>query len=318
MDGDEDASGVRRELTAGEGGRVDSVVASAWPDVSRARIQRLIAEGMVTVNGTIVRKSSNVAEGALIAVSFPKRQPVVSTAAESVVVLFEDDDLIVIDKPSGTVVHDSPSNRAPSVVGWFQQKYADLAAAFDVDRPGVVHRLDRDTTGVLVLAKKPEAQGRLSKSFEVRDAHKKYLALCSGVPEVPKGMVDAAIGRDPVDRTRMTILKHGRDARTLYEVVASADGKALIEASPETGRTHQIRVHLAAIGAPVVGDRTYGREAKTRQLLHAWQLTIPHPAGGSLEVTAGVPRDFQDAAEQCGFGREVMRYCEPSPPVRHS
>lgn len=318
MGDDRVPSGPRRELIASRAGRVDAVIAAAWPDVSRARIQRLIAEGNVTVDGRPVRKSASVSIGARIEVRLESGPPVrrATVAAEGIEILFEDDRLIAVSKPAAVVVHDSAGAPAPSVAGWFLGRYPAEADRFSAGRPGIVHRLDKDTTGVLVLAKDPHSQHLISRAFEKREVAKTYVAICGGRPRHEKGSVETSIGRDPADRTRMAVVAHGRNAVTEFEVVAHSDDRSLIEVRPRTGRTHQIRVHLSAVGCPVAGDAVYGRVPGPRQMLHAWRIAVPHPGGGSLEVTAPLPADFRLCAESSGLGRDVVRYCESLPARR--
>src|SRR5690606_21959417 len=176
---------------------------------------------------------------------------------------------------------------------WFAARFDLDLPAFDAEHPGVVHRLDKDTTGVLLLAKTPFAQSSLSSAFEQRTARKTYLAVCDGRPSQDRAVIDAPIARHPGDRTRMAVTHSGREARTEYEVLAADSERSFLVVRPETGRTHQIRVHLAAIGVPVTFDRVYGTPGEGRQMLHAWQLAIPQPKGGVLTVTAPMPPDMQ-------------------------
>ena len=305
-------------MTAERSGRVDAVLAAAWPDMTRARVQRLIAGGTVTVNGNPVRKSAVVDVGDEVVAYIPARgERKAPPEGPPLAVLFEDRALVAIDKPSGIAAHAGPTTMGPTVAGWFLARYPSLSKAFDVERPGIVHRLNKDTTGVMMLAKTPRAQSSLSAAFEAKDVAKTYLALCDGVPELPRGVVDGPIGRHPGDRTRMAIVRRGREARTLYEVIASGHGRSFIEARPETGRTHQIRVHLAAIGASVMGDSVYGKgDEEQRQLLHAWRLRIAHPSGGDLEITSPLPDDMREAASEWGLEKAIVRYCAPVSPVR--
>jgi 23S rRNA pseudouridine1911/1915/1917 synthase len=320
----------RRELTATACGRVDAVLAAAFPDLSRSRLQRLIADGRATVNGAIVRKSADVALGDVVAVEIPPVDHPVPAITLVLPVLYEDSALLAVDKPAGIAVHGAPGDTAPCVATWFLASYPDLAPAFDAERPGVVHRLDKNTSGVLLLAKTPRAQAALSAAFESRAVEKTYLAICRGVPRQPRAVVDGAIARHPDDRTRMAIVKRGgRDARTEYEVLGSDHGNAFLLVHPSTGRTHQIRVHLAAIGAAVMGDHTYGRQSgdapvthhsslvtPARHLLHAWRITIPHPDGGMITVTAPLAADMRAAARSLGFEGLALPYTEPVPPER--
>ena len=300
-----------------EEGRLDAVIAAAFPDLSRARVQRLIAGKAVLVDGLPARKSTYVQQGARVAVTLPEtRREVVPTGLD-LPVLHEDEHLLAIDKPAGLLAHDAPAEPgAPSVAAWFVERFPGEAAAFDVERPGIVHRLDKHTSGVLLLAKTPAAQAALSAAFEARETGKQYLALCDGIPQRDRAVIDADIGRSHADRRRMAVASDGRSARTEYEVLAAAREHSLLLAKPLTGRTHQIRVHLAAIGAPVAGDELYGRGPGPRHLLHAWRLTVPHPAGGELTVTAPLPGDMRAAIDDAGFSAQAAPYTEPVAPTR--
>lgn len=306
-----------RSLTAPASGRLDAVLAGAFADLSRARVQRLIDAGHARVNGSPARKAMNVAEGDALELEVPATPHESVPTGLELPVLYEDDQLCVIDKPAGLAVHGAPGDTGPSVAAWWLEKLGEAAGAFDVERPGIVHRLDKDTSGVLVLARTPAAQAALSAAFEARTTKKTYLAIVEGVPDRPKAVIDAPIDRHPGDRTRMAIVTRGREARTAYEVLHSDGRKALIEVHPETGRTHQIRVHLAAIGVPVSDDAVYGkREPGGRQLLHAYQLAIPHPAGGTLTVTAPIPADLDRAMRAIGADAEAVRFARPTTPLR--
>ena len=300
-----------------EEGRLDSVLAAAFPDLSRARVQRLIASEAVLVDGAPARKSAHVERGAQVAITLPDTPRDVPPSGLSLPVLHEDADLLAIDKPAGLLVHDAPAEPgAPTVAGWFVEHWPSEAAAFDVERPGIVHRLDKHTSGVLLLAKTPTAQTALSAAFEARETQKQYLALCDGIPQRERAVIDADLGRSHADRRRMAVTADGRSAQTEYEVLAAARERSLLLVKPLTGRTHQIRVHLAAIGAPVTGDALYGRGPGPRHLLHAWRLTVPHPRGGALTVTAPLPRDMHAATEDAGFAAQAAPYAEAVGPTR--
>ncbi|MCY3883075.1 MAG: RluA family pseudouridine synthase [Chloroflexi bacterium] len=300
-----------------EGGRLDAVLAAAYPDLSRARVQRLIANEAVLVNGEPARKSTHVEEGAQVAVTLPETRREVTPTGLSLPVLYEDEPLLAIDKPAGLLVHDAPAEPgAPSVAAWFIERHPDEAAAFDVERPGIVHRLDKHTSGVLLLAKTPAAQTALSAAFEARETGKQYLALCDGIPQRDRAVIDADIARSHADRRRMAVTGNGREAQTEYEVLAAARERSLLLVKPLTGRTHQIRVHLAAIGAPVAGDELYGRGPGPRHLLHAWRLAFPHPGGGELTVTAPLPADMRAAIDDAGFTPQAAPYAEAVDPTR--
>ncbi len=306
----------RREFVATAEGRLDAVLAAACPDLSRARLQRLIAEGHVTVNGAPAQKSLRVTEGDRLAVEIPETEHAAPATGVALNILYEDEHIVAVDKPPGLAVHGAPGDAGPSVAAWFVERYPAEARAFDAERPGIVHRLDKDTSGVLLLAKTPQAQAALSGAFEARETGKTYLAICEGVPQHERAVVDAAIARHPGDRTRMAITKRGRQARTEYQALASDSDRSLLLVKPESGRTHQIRVHLAAVGVPVANDRVYGRGGEGRQLLHAWRIAVPHPAGGTLMVTAPLPPDFLDAVRSMGAETVALPYAIPVPPLR--
>ncbi len=310
-------SGRRRRLLVAEDGRLDAVLAAACPDLSRARLQRLIAGGQVLVAGAPARKSAHVARGVEIVITLPEAVREAAPSGLSLPVLYEDGDLLAIHKPAGLLVHEAPAEPcAPNVAAWFIEHCPQEAAAFGVERPGIVHRLDKHTSGVLMLAKRPAAQAALGAAFEAREASKQYLALCDGIPRRTRAVIDAELGRSHADRRRMAVTAAGRSARTEYETLAAAHGRSLLLVRPLTGRTHQIRVHLAAIGAPVSGDERYGRGPGPRHFLHAWRLTVPHPRGGDLTVTASLPPDMLSAIAAVGFAEQVAPYAEALAPTR--
>ena len=308
---------ARRELVASASGRIDAVLAGAYPDISRARIQRLIASGNVTVNGDAVRKSGQVFEGDRLALDIPETEHVVFPTDITFPVLYEDDWLIAIDKPAGMVVHGAPGDTGPTVAMWMLERLGELARKFDVERPGIVHRLDKDTSGVLLLAKTPQAQAALSAGFESRTTKKTYLAITDGVPDRPRAVIDADIGRHPGDRTKMAVSRSGREARTEYEVLGKDHGLALVIVHPETGRTHQIRVHLAAIQSPVMFDRVYGKAGDGRQMLHAYQVAFVHPGrpGETLTITAPIPPDFSHEVRALHLDQLALTYEKALSPV---
>jgi 23S rRNA pseudouridine1911/1915/1917 synthase len=234
-------------------------------------------------------------------------------------ILYEDADLLAVDKPAGIPVHGAPGEQRETIASWFLAHYPAEAAAFDAEHPGIVHRLDRDTTGVLLLAKTPAAQAALSAAFEARTTAKTYLAVCDGVPRQPQAVIDAPIARDPADRTRMAIVRRGgREARTGYRLLGDDGRQSLLLVDLYTGRTHQARVHLAAVGVPVSGDATYGGTNPTadRQLLHAWRITVPHPGGDVLTVTSPLPADMVQAVRAMGLDGLASEYSAPHAPAR--
>lgn len=308
--------GTTRHLTADVSGRLDAVLAGAFDDLSRARVQRLIEGGFARVNGEIARKSTTVQPGDRLEVDVPETPHEAVPTGLSLPIIYEDARVAAIDKPAGLAVHGAPGDTQPSVAGWWLEQIQDTAGSFDAERPGIVHRLDKDTSGVLLLAKDPAAQAALSASFEHRDTKKTYLAVVDGVPLQQRAVVDAPIDRDPRDRTRMAVTTNGRASRTEYEVLGDDGRRALVVVRPETGRTHQIRVHLAAIGFPVVDDSVYGRKAsRGRQLLHAYQIEVPHPDGGTLTVTAPIPADMAAEIRSLGLETLASTYSAALPPT---
>ena len=319
---------MRRTFQVGSpsaGTRLDLFVAGACSDLSRSRIQKLIAEGAVRVDGGEARRAHHVRAGeeVTVEVSEPREIPLEAEAIP-LSILYEDDELLAIDKPPGLVVHPAPGHPSGTLVNALLHYVRDLAGIGGELRPGIVHRLDRDTSGVLLVAKTDRAHQMLSRQMRRRTLRKEYLAVVAGVPRVRKGEVALAIGRDPRDRKRMKAFRATGDeapagtrtARTLYEIEREWPplGVALLRCRLVTGRTHQIRVHLAAAGLPIVGDPVYGRArfpkvrdaelaaALTgfpRQALHAERVEFHHPATQELvEIVAPVPADLRDLLEK--------------------
>jgi 23S rRNA pseudouridine1911/1915/1917 synthase len=293
------------DLQVEEGGmRLDKYLAESVIELSRSAAQRLIDNDEVTVNGEPVKASYKVKRGDRIVTSLPAEQPALPVAeALPLRLVYEDQVLLVVDKPAGMVVHPAPGHSSGTLVNALLAHYPELAGSGnDVQartRPGIVHRLDRDTSGLILVAKNDKVRRALQKQFHDRQVRKAYLALVDGHVQPAWGRIEAPIGRDPHHRQRMAILPGGRDAVTEYHVLEqlshpvgpAAGDYTLVEAEPMTGRTHQIRVHLGSIGHPVVGDRVYGRRKTllpvTRQFLHARQLEFKHPVTGqrmSLEA----------------------------------
>jgi 23S rRNA pseudouridine1911/1915/1917 synthase len=294
-------------VPAGEGGqRLDRFLAQQSFLPTRSRIAALVREGLVTVDGTVRKASFTVSEGERIAVRLPPPEPSwVEPEEIDLDVLHEDDALIVIDKPAGMATHPAPGTRRGTLVAALLHRWRFAGDWPDPQRPGIVHRLDKDTTGVIVVAKTPGAMHALARQFSARTVRKRYRALVLGAPRDDEGVIDLPIGRDPVDRKRMQARAgQARAARTSFVVRERfASAAALLDVAPETGRTHQIRVHLASIGHAIVGDRVYGSgrapasasarvrdalERFPRQALHAASLTFRHPLGGA-EVTFEAP-----------------------------
>ena len=341
--------------------RLDKYILRQHPDFTRSRIEGLVKAGFVTVNGATAEKAGQkVAEGDEVVVEVPPPVPAVPQPEDIPLdVVFEDDDLIVVNKPAGLVVHPAPGHYTGTLVNALLHHCPGLAGIGGVARPGIVHRLDQDTSGLLVVAKTQVAMTRLAQAFASHvNVEKTYLAICHGRPPLDAGRIENLIGRHPVDRKRMAIVeRNGKRAVTNWQVIScghagrvtlpcsgrviqpcsgrvtlpcsgrviqSCSGRViqpcscgrgerlarpqnqnlfLIKCVIETGRTHQIRVHLASLGCPVVGDRVYGKPAldrqlspvPARQLLHAWRLSLWHPTKGvKLSFEAPLPADFQD------------------------
>jgi 23S rRNA pseudouridine1911/1915/1917 synthase len=287
-------------------GRRLDVFVSEVSGLSRARVQRLIEEGHVLVDGRAQKARHRVDAGESIQLHLPPTIPLELIPEQiSLDILYEDDDLIVLNKPAGMVVHPGAGRRSGTLVHALLAHCERLPGIGGVERPGIVHRLDRDTSGALVVAKTEVAHFSLSGQFKARMVKKRYLALVHGDLRQEHGRIEAPIGRREHDRKRMGVrIRDGREARTIYRVLRRLPGMTLLALDLETGRTHQIRVHLAHIGHPVVGDQVYGgrRERRRaasdepsveRQMLHAWRLGFSHPTRGVwVEFSAPIPRDF--------------------------
>lgn len=287
--------------TAGQ--RLDLAVVALAPHLSRSRVQALVEDGHVRVNGEAVKPRHKLREGDTITLHEPPPIPSEVVAEEiPLTILFEDEHLLVLNKPSGLVVHPGAGNQSGTLVNALLHHCEELSGIGGVERPGIVHRLDKDTSGCLVVAKNDAAHRNLSAQFAGRETTtKRYLAIARGVPRVPRGQIDAPIARHPVDRKKMAIAApgKGRPAQTLYGVVSTFQHPtglcSLIECRLLTGRTHQIRVHLKHLGNPLAGDAVYGRagDGFPRQMLHAWRLGFNHPITGQpVEFCAEIPPDF--------------------------
>jgi 23S rRNA pseudouridine1911/1915/1917 synthase len=299
----------RVELTVGESDdRIDRYLAQQRPDLSRAYVQKLIADGQVTLNGRTARASQRVEPGDVITMVIPPPRPLTAQPeAIPLTIIYEDADLLVIDKPAGLVVHPAPGHAAGTLVNAVLAHAPEVETGDDVTRPGIVHRLDKDTSGLLVVAKNERSLRFLSNQFKERTTEKVYVALLHGHLSPAQGEIDAPIGRDPRYRQRMAIVASGRAARTGYRVLRYVGPYTLVEVQLHTGRTHQIRVHCSAIGHAVVGDPVYGPRQSppglTRQFLHATRLRLRLPSTNEQrEFSAPLPSDL--AAMLAGLDRE--------------
>ncbi len=280
--------------------RLDKYLAEEYPELSRSRLQRFIEQGYVFVNGCVAKPGQRLKPGNTITLSLPALQQDIPTA-ESIPldIVYEDSDVIVINKPAGLTVHPSPGHVSHTLVNALLAYCPDLHDFDDAMRPGIVHRLDKDTSGLMVVAKSSSAQQYLISQFKSRLVSKTYLVLVKGKLSPLQGIIEAPVGRDLFDRKRMAVVMSGKEGRTRYQVKEYLDGYTLLEVHTETGRTHQIRVHLSAIGFPVVGDKVYGVKSAylKRQFVHAQRLGLRLPNGEYREFTCELPDDLRAGLE---------------------
>lgn len=310
----------RLRLQADQAGRLDAVVAALAPELSRSRVAALIKQGAVTVDGLVVgRASAKVAPGAQIEVDVPPPVPDEAVPQDlPLVVVYEDASIVVVDKPAGMVVHPSHGHADGTLVNALLHHVGDLSGIGGVQRPGIVHRLDRGTSGLLVVAKGDAAHHRLAEQFATKTAGRTYLALVHGAPTSEAGTVTSMLARHPTDRLRFasTDGSHGKRAVTHWRVLGRAGTVSLLRCELETGRTHQIRVHLSEQGWPLVGDRVYRRRGAklpatlrdlvdpegNRPLLHAFRLRLDHPdTGARMTFEAPLPDDLRAALQAVGL-----------------
>lgn len=277
-----------------EGTRIDKLLTTRFPHHSRTYFQHLIDIGCVLVNGESVKKRLIPEEGDEIEVCF-QATPEASLTPEKIPleILYEDEHILAINKPAGMVVHPAPGHWSGTFVNALLAHCQEIAPGSDPLRPGIVHRLDKDTTGVLIAAKTLQAHQKLIELFSSRKMEKLYLAICQGKPA--NGVINAPIARHPVHRKEMAVLSDGREAITEIQVAACNDKMSLVLAKPRTGRTHQIRVHFKHIGCPIIGDPIYGKkDLHDRQLLHAYRLSFEHPITGiPIRLMAPIPQDMK-------------------------
>ena len=284
--------------------RLDKFVSENCPGLSRSQAQKLIDDGCVVVNGLMEKASHKTATGEKIDVTVPPPAPTgLMPEAIPVKILYEDDDLLVIDKPAGLTVHPAPGHPSHTLVNAVLSHLNEIEDDGEATRPGIVHRLDKDTSGVMLVAKNNVALANLADQFKSRSVKKVYLTLVHGILKPERGVIEAPIGRDSGDRKKMAVTgeSRGRAARTNYRVLRYVGKNSFLEITPETGRTHQIRVHLAAIGYPVFGDITYGKKSVllNRQFLHAHRLGFFLPSTGKfVEFESPLPEDLQKALKE--------------------
>jgi 23S rRNA pseudouridine1911/1915/1917 synthase len=281
--------------------RLDRFLAQSLPAFSRARLQALIREEFVLLNGKAPRPRDLVRAGDVVELREPEIEKVEAQPEQiKLDVIFEDDDLLVLNKPAGIVMHPGAGHQQHTLVNALLAHCQNLSGIGGKERPGIVHRLDKETSGALVVAKNDATHRDLSSQFAARTMTKIYLALVAGILRKKTGVIDKAIARHPVHRQRMSIARRqGRSAKTEYRVIRSGADISLVECTLHSGRTHQIRVHLHHLGHPVLGDKLYGGKRAgdfPRQMLHAWKLAFRHPrSGDEMSFEAPVPSDFAAA-----------------------
>ncbi len=284
--------------------RLDRYLTQVLPGYSRAQLKKLITQGDVLVNGQKPRASRRLAEGDVVTVELPPSPGLPLPEPIPLAVVYEDADVLVIDKPAGLTAHPAPGHPDGTLVNALLSRCPELAlSSGDIMRPGIVHRLDKDTSGLMVIARNETAREYLVAQFKSRSVTKGYLVLVKGRLSPDQGMIEAPIGRDPHRRRRMAIVDEGKEATTLYRVRRHLGDYTLVEVTPVTGRTHQIRVHLSAIGYPVVGDTTYGVRSPhlSRQFIHAFRLGFHLPSNGEYrEFTSPLPPDLERALQLLG------------------
>lgn len=297
------AGAVHTFQLAQRGERLDKALVEFLPDLSRAQIQRLIEGGQVLINGQLPAKAGVRLEGgetAVVAVPAPVPSTLIAEAIPLQVV-YEDADMLVLDKPAGLVVHPAAGHASGTLVNALLAHVKDFGGVGGSLRPGIVHRLDKDTSGLIVVAKHDAAQRALQAQFKLRKVEKQYVALVVGRPPTPSGRVEAAIGRDPRHRQRMAVVTNSelrsRMAVSEYRTREALRGYTLVDVKPETGRTHQVRVHMAFLGCPLAGDLLYGvsggRYKLARHFLHAAVLTLKLPSGKTQTFVAPLPAELE-------------------------
>ena len=287
-----------------QGSRLDKFIAVHCDGLSRTRVQKLIGDGYIRVNGNIVRAGYKLETGDLLTVEIP---PVASVPLEAedipLRIIYEDEDIIVVDKPAGIAVHPAPGHSSHTLVNALFSRLSGMVESGGEDRPGIIHRLDKDTSGVMVVAKNTPAQQDIMDQFKARTVVKRYRVLVKGHLTPPEGIIEAPVGRDPRHRQQMAVVpeSRGRDAVTEYTVIDYIGDYTLLEVRPVSGRTHQIRVHLKAIGFPVAGDNVYGVKVPPlkRQFVHASTLGFILPSTGEYtEFTSPIPSDLEQVLRE--------------------
>ncbi len=294
-----------------EGDRLDVFLSKELDELSRSYIQKLIKEKMVFVNKKTPKPSYLVEEGDHIFVQLPRAKPL-QIAAEDIAldIVYEDDDLLIVNKPQGMVVHPAPGNYTGTLVNALLFHVDKLSSINGIIRPGIVHRLDKDTSGLLIVAKKDRVHRELSEQLKNREISRVYIALVHGRVKKDEGLIDLPIGRHPIDRKKMAVsYKNSREATTAFKVLERYEDYTLLEVSLETGRTHQIRVHMAYINHPIVGEPVYSRQKNefkiNKQMLHAYKLGFLHPTSKNhMEFELDLPNYFKKIIDNIQNGRK--------------
>jgi len=305
------------QFIASEAGRIDKILASQL-DVSRNQVEKLVKDGLVYINGKVIIKTSfKVAEGDEISYVFKKAEKRAPVEIDfDVEILYEDEYLLVVNKPSGLVVHPAPSVKEPTLVDWLVKKGISLSTISGEERHGIVHRIDKETTGALVVAKDNKVHEMLSKQLQDKSMGRYYLALID-CPLKNDVVVDKPIGRNPNNRLRMDVVPHGKTAKTAFKKLVSTEhGTELIAAKLFTGRTHQIRVHLNTLGRHILGDDLYGFKSKRDKIarvnLHAYLLYLTHPISGKkMEFTAPLFDDMKRYIAKYFDSKEISEKIDP-------
>jgi 23S rRNA pseudouridine1911/1915/1917 synthase len=288
-------------IVKSNGVRLDKYIGEKHLGLSRTHAKKLIEEGHITVNAKSAKANLKLKMGDRLSIRIPPLDPSHLTAEDiPLKIIYKDSDLLVIDKPSGLTVHPTPSNPGHTLVNAVLAHFPNLPNGDNALRPGIVHRLDKDTSGLILIAKNRQALNNLSNQFKKRLVLKTYLVMVKGHLSPHRGFIEAPIGRNSHNRKCMAVVENGRDARTEYKVIKYIGDCSLLEVKPETGRTHQIRVHLSAIGYPVLGDTTYGVKSPllSRQFVHAHRLGFKLPSSGQfIEFISELPSDLEQALE---------------------
>lgn len=288
--------------------RLDVFIQENIEESTKSYVQKLIKDGNVEILGKTKVKAGNKLKGdEIVVVRIPEYEELeIIPENIPIDIVYEDKDLLIINKEPDTVVHPAPGNYTGTLVNAIMYHIKDLSSINDI-RPGIVHRLDKDTSGLIIIAKNDDSHLKLTEMFKNKTISKTYLAICKGNFKDKSGRIENLIGRNPKDRKKMAVVeKNGKTAISNYEVISEVDGYSLVRVKIETGRTHQIRVHMKYLNHPILGDAVYGRASKlsSRQMLHAYKLEFIHPVNGKkLEIIGKLPSDFKSTLKKLKFGR---------------